>query len=138
MAASTPRKTTTSRKTSAAPARRRTTTRPPADLGIVLDDDAARAETEALVADREPLFTVGGKTYTIPKLVPPSWSLQAYEIAVTAGEPAALAFAAQKLLEPEAWDALVGCDTLSRSGMSTVLQALMDKLLPNGAFVPKA
>jgi hypothetical protein len=136
MAASAPRKTT-ARKTTTAP-RRRPAPKAPVDLGLVLDDDAARAETEALIADREPLFTISGRTYTIPKVVPPSWTLQVFEIAVSGGESDALAFAARKLLEPDAWDALIHCETVSQTAMRAVLKALMDKLLPDGVLVPKA
>lgn len=134
MAASTPRKTT-ARKTTA---RRRPAPKQPVDLGLVLDDDTARAETDALLADREPLFTIGGTTYTVPKVVPPSWTLQAFNVALTGGESKALAFAAEKLLEPEAYEALCNCETLTRDGFNKVMKALIDKLLPDGVLVPKA
>lgn len=134
MAASTPRKTT-ARK--AAP-RKRTSTKPKADLGIVLDDSAAQAEVDALIGDREPLFTIGGITYTIPKKVPPSWSLKAYRIAVEQGSAASLQFAAEKLLTPEAWDALTECETITETAMRTVFDALVDRILPDGVLGPKA
>ncbi|MFI9454462.1 hypothetical protein [Amycolatopsis sp. NPDC052450] len=134
MAASAPRKTTT-RKT--AP-RKSTPPKPKADLGVVLDDAEAQAEIDALIADREPLFTIDGVTYTIPKRVPPSWSLQAYRIAVEQGSAASLHFAAEKLLTPEAWNALVECETVTESKMRTVLDALVDRILPEVVLGPKA
>lgn len=134
MAASAPRKTTT-RKT--AP-RRPPVAKAPADLGIVLDDDAARLATDKLIADREPLFTIGGTTYTIPRKVPPSWAIKAFTVATEQGESAALAFAAEKLLTPEAWTALTDCETVTDEGMHAVLKALMDRILPGGVLGPKA
>lgn len=133
MAASTPRKTT-ARK--AAPRKRAATK--PQNLGIVLDDAEAQAEIDALIADREALFTIGGVTYTIPKRVPPSWSLRAYRIAVEQGSAASLQFAAEKLLTPEAWDALTECETVTESGMRAVLDTLVDRILPDGVLGPKA
>ncbi|WP_328448987.1 hypothetical protein [Amycolatopsis sp. NBC_00438] len=129
MAASAPRKTST---------RKRAVTKPAADLGIVLDDAAAQAEVAELVADREPLFTVGGITYTIPKRVPPSWSMKAYKIATEQGEAEALAFAAEKLLTDEAWEALQECETVTPAAWEKVLNALVDRILPDGVLGPKA
>ncbi|MEV4604803.1 hypothetical protein AB0K15_46570 [Amycolatopsis sp. NPDC049253] len=134
MSASTPRKTAPRKTTT----RKRAAAKAPAELGLVLDDDAARAETDKLIADREPLFTIGGTTYTIPKQVPPSWSVKAFTIATEQGETAALAFAAEKLLTPEAWTAFSECETVTESAMRTVLQALMDRILPDGLLGPKA
>ncbi|WP_336158193.1 hypothetical protein [Amycolatopsis sp. VC5-11] len=133
MAASTPRKTT-ARK----PAPRKRPAKAPADLGLVLDDAAARAETDKLLADREALFTIGGTTYTIPKQVPPSWSVKAFSLAVTKGEAAAISYAAEKLLTPEAWEALQECETVTPDAWQTVFKALMDRILPESGFGPKA
>ncbi len=133
MAASAPRKTSTHK---AAP-RKRVTAKPPVDLGIVLDDAAAQAEVEQLIADREPLFTVGGVTHTIPKRVPPSWSVKAYKIATEQGEAAALSFAVEKLLTDEAWDALGECETVTPTAWEKVLNALVDRILPDGVLGPK-
>ncbi|WP_410644497.1 hypothetical protein [Amycolatopsis sp. lyj-346] len=135
MAASAPRKTTTRKTTTT---RKRVAAKPSADLGIVLDDAAAQAEVEELIADREPLFTVGGVTHTIPKRVPPSWSVKAYNLATEQGEAAALAFAVEKLLTGEAWDALGECETVTPSAWEKVLNALVDRILPDGVLGPKA
>ncbi|QKV74536.1 hypothetical protein [Amycolatopsis sp. Hca4] len=133
MAASAPRKTPTRK---AVPRKR--AAKPPADLGIVLDDPAAQAEVEQLIADREPLFTVGGVTHTIPKRVPPSWSMKAYKIATEQGEAAALGFAVEKLLTDEAWEALQECETVTPTAWEKVLNALVDRILPDGVLGPKA
>ncbi|MFB9924875.1 hypothetical protein ACFORO_25905 [Amycolatopsis halotolerans] len=134
MAASAPRKTAARKN---AP-RKRTAAKAPADLGLVLDDDAARAETDKLIADREPLFTIGGTTYTIPKQVPPSWSVKAFTIAATQGESAAISYAAEKLLTPAAWEALRECETVTPAAWQQVFKALMDRILPESGFGPKA
>lgn len=101
-----------------------------------------RAENEAviaaMVADREPLFAIGEVVYTIPRKVPPSWALHAYNLATTVGETAALAYAAEKLLDADAWSALQGCETLTPDDMAVILNALVDKVLPDGGFAPKA
>ncbi|MFJ1764044.1 hypothetical protein ACIOD2_27265 [Amycolatopsis sp. NPDC088138] len=133
MAASAPRKPTT-RKT----APRKRATAKPVELGLVLDDAAARAEVDELISDREPLFTIGGVTYTIPKRVPPSWSVKAYKLATEQGEAAALSFAVEKLLTSEAWDALGDCETVTPTAWETVLNALVERILPSGAIGPKA
>lgn len=124
MAASAPRK---------APVRK-----PAANKGLVLDRAENRTVVDALVADREPLFTIGRKTYTIPKKVPPSWTMQAFTVASEQGEKAALVFAASKLLEPDAWAALEQCDTLTQADLLVIFKAITDRILPDGAFVPKA
>ncbi|MGW4129496.1 hypothetical protein [Amycolatopsis japonica] len=135
MAASTPPKPTTRKTTTT---RKRPAAKAPADLGVVLDDAAAKAETDALVAEREPLFTVGGVTYTIPKRVPPSWSMKAYRIATEQGDSAALEFAVEKLLTEEAWEALQECETVTPTAWEKVLNVLVDRILPGGVLGPKA
>lgn len=136
MAASTPRKATARKTTTTS--RRKTVAKRPVDLGLVLDDDAARAEVDALITDREPLFTIGGTTYTIPKRVPPSWSMKAFKIATERGEAEALAFAAERLLTDEAWEALQECETVTPSSWEKILNALVDRILPDGVLGPKA
>jgi hypothetical protein len=103
-----------------------------------LDRSENDAVIAAMIADREPLFSIGDQAYTIPRQVPPSWSLRAFNLATTQGETAALAYAAEKLLEPEAWVALQVCETLTPADMRVVLSALVERILPDGGFSPKA
>lgn len=110
----------------------------PGELGLVLDREEASAEVEALIADREPLFTVDGITYTIPKVCPPSWSLMAWTIANTEGASAALSYATKKVLGPDAMTAMISCPTLTKEDTKTVLQVVMDRVLPDGLPFPKA
>jgi hypothetical protein len=124
-----PRKTSTARKRPAA--------KPAPALGLVLGTDEDRSAVAALVADREPLFSVGETTYTIPRNVPVSWSMKAYALAVTDGETAVLNFAARKLLTDEAYMALIDSEP-SDEKLHTVLKALVDRILPEGLGAPKA
>ncbi|MEU0531978.1 hypothetical protein [Amycolatopsis tolypomycina] len=110
----------------------------PGELGLVLDREEASAEVEALIADREPLFTVDGVTYTIPKVCPSSWSLMAWTIANTRGASAALSYATENVLGPEAMAAMIGCRSLTKADTKAVLQAVMDRVLPDGLPFPKA
>jgi hypothetical protein len=126
------------RKTAASkPAAAKPKPAPLPDGVLRLDRAENDAVIAAMIADREPLFAIGDAVYTIPRKVPPSWSLRAFNLATTQGETAALAFAAEKLLEPEAWTALQACETLTPADMTTVLNALVDRIMPDGAF-PKA
>lgn len=120
-----------------------TQTAPPAPVapesrGLVLDRPENREATEKLVADREPLFTIGDTTYTIPKRVPPSWTIQAFTVATEQGEAAALTYATAKVLTPEAWEALSTCDTLTQDDLNAVFRAVMARILPEGVVGPKA
>jgi hypothetical protein len=111
----------------------------PLPEGVLRLDRAGNdAVIEAMIADREPLFVIGEMVYTIPRKVPPSWSMRAFNLATTQGEATALAYAAMKLLEPEAFTALQECETLTPDDMATVFGALVDRIMPNGTFAPKA
>jgi len=104
----------------------------------VLDSAESEAEIERMLADREPLFTVAGTTYTIPKVVPVAWSLQAFNIAMTSGEYAAITWSCAKILDPAAWIALQDCQTLTSKNLDAVFKAVMDKVIPDGMPIPKA
>ncbi|MFD5089320.1 hypothetical protein ACFWMR_01870 [Amycolatopsis thailandensis] len=104
----------------------------------MLDSEESEAEVERMLADREPLFTVSGTTYTIPKQVPVAWTLQAFNIAMTAGEKAAITWACATVLDPEAWLALQECRTLTAKNLEAVMKAVMDKVIPDGMPIPKA
>lgn len=110
----------------------------PGELGLVLDREEAGAEVEALIADREPLFTVDGVTYTIPKVCPSSWSLMAWTIANTDGASAALSYATKKAIGADAMLAMISCPSLTKADTTNVLQKVMDRVLPDGLPFPKA
>lgn len=105
---------------------------------LVLDRPENKTAVEQMLADREPVFAIDGVMYTIPKSVPPSWSMTAIDLAMTQGESVALAWVVGKMLEPAAYEALKSCPTLVPDDLNTLFRILMDRVLPGGAFAPKA
>lgn len=123
---------------------RKTTTRtrkpaPPKSGVLQLDRPENQEQIDAMIADREPLFSVGGVEYTIPRQVPAGWSMQAFDIAITQGEKAALAWSVAIMLGDEGYAALKNCATLTREDLAVVFNAIVDRVMPGGAFnAPKA
>lgn len=138
--ATTASRKTTARKTST----RKTTARkapPGSDVApaglLVLDDEESQAEIDAIIADREPLFQVGGVTYSIPKKVPPSWTMTAVSLAMERGESVALMFGLENMLGEDGWLALRTCKTLTEEKMAKVIRVIVDRLMPGWSLVPK-
>lgn len=133
-----PKTRTTTRKPAARkmPAR----TRKPAvpDGVLVLDRPENHAAFDKLISERQPLFSVDGVVYTIPKNVPPAWSMQAMDLAMTKGEDVALAWTVGTMLGVDGYEALKTCPTLLPEDLHVVFKAIMDKVLPGGSFAPKA
>lgn len=105
---------------------------------LVLDRPENVEAMNKMLAEREPLFSIDGEVYTIPKNVPPAWSMTAIDLAMTRGENVALAWVVGKMLEPQAFEALKSCSTLLPEDLNTLFRVIMDKVLPDGAFAPKA
>lgn len=105
---------------------------------LVLDRPENVEAMTKLLAEREPLFSIDGTVHTIPKNVPPAWSMTAIDLAMTRGENVALAWVVGKMLEPESYEALKNCSTLLPEDLNTLFRIIMDKVLPDGAFAPKA
>jgi hypothetical protein len=106
-------------------------------LGLVLDRSDAQAENERLIADREPLFTIGETTYTVPRSVPAAWTIQAVRIIASDpkhGEAAALDWGFQMLLGEEGYRALTSYMGVSNSDWGVLSKAITDRLIPD----PKA
>jgi hypothetical protein len=114
--------------------RKRTAPKPAPALGLVLDRSDAQAENERLIADREPLFTIGDTTYTIPKRCPAAWTVQAVRISATHGEQAALDWGFQLLLGEDGYRALTSFSGVADSDWLTLSKAISDRLIPD----PKA
>lgn len=114
-------------------------TRKTATPGVLqLDRAENQQHVEAMIADREPLFSVGGVEYTIPKQVPAAWSMQAFDIAITQGEKAALAWSVAMMLGDDGYAALKNCATLTREDLAVVFKAIVDRVMPGGSGAPKA
>jgi hypothetical protein len=129
-------RTTAARKPAARARKPKPTEIPP---GVLVLDRPENVDAFAkMLAEREPLFAIDGVVYTIPKNVPPAWSMTAIDLAMTQGENVALAWVVGKMLEPEAYEALKNCPTLLPGDLSALFRIIMDKVLPDGAFAPKA
>jgi hypothetical protein len=131
MAASTPRK---------APVRKPAARKPAAPKAVPsnvlqLDRQEAVDAVAALVADREPLFSVGGVVYTIPKKVPTAWMIRAVELATTVSEAEAVNYALVQMLGEDGYTALAECQTLTIGDFETVRNAVLGKVIPKA---PKA
>jgi len=92
---------------------------------------------EAMIADREPLFSIDGVEYTVPKQVPMAWSMKTLDLATTQGDAVALDYAVSAMLGPDGYEALTNCKTLMPEDANTLFRIVMDKVLPNRSFIPK-
>lgn len=97
-----------------------------------------RQENVDRLAEREPLFSVDGVEYTIPKVVPASWTIQATNLAMTQGEAVALTYALLKMLGDDGFKALQDCETLTQEDLTLVTKIIADKVVPTkGDALPK-
>lgn len=103
---------------------------------LQLDWPENQDKIKAMIADREPLFSIGDEVYTIPKKVPPAWTMQVADLAAT-NYNAALAMALGLMLGPEGYEALKNCRTLTTDDLTTVFQVVSNRVLP-GVVGPKA
>lgn len=88
--------------------------------------------------EREPLFKLGGKVYTIPVAVPAGWLVMASMIAVESGETQALAWATRRMLGDEGWNALQEAK-LHDEQFAQILKVITTKVFPvTEAGAPKA
>lgn len=118
---------------------RKTTTRRPRAAGttangkpapIVLDDD-----DEDPFAEREPLFSLGGKVYTIPVVVPVVDVLHYGDLWMEQGVTAALMFALRSTLGEDGYRALLGHRKLKQSHMDAIFKVVQGKF--DGSEDPK-
>jgi hypothetical protein len=92
----------------------------------------------AMVADREPLFAVGGVEYTIPKQAPAAWTIKATHLAMTAGDLVASEWAIGKMLGEDGYKALADCETLTLTDFEIVRDAILGRVLPGDGSGPKS
>jgi hypothetical protein len=115
--------------------RRRPTSTPTTTPGVLQLD---RQENKDRFAKREPLFSVDGVEYTIPTVVPVSWTIRATNLAMNQGEAVALMYAMLKMLGEDGLEALQNCETLSNADLEQVTRIIADKVLPTkGDAFPK-
>lgn len=134
----------TPRKTSANPRRTTRKTNPvvkpqaaPEETSSVLrlDRQEALDAIELIVADREPLFSIGGTTYTIPKKAPAAWTMKATSMAARGEELQSMEFVLRKMLGEDGYSALSECETLTTTDFEIIRDVIVKRVYPQG---PKA
>lgn len=70
--------------------------------------------------DREPLFSIDGTEYTVPKIIPTAVGLKAMRKVAELGEIAGTQWLMVYLLGQPAWDALEGCLDLTRADLEAI------------------
>jgi hypothetical protein len=79
-------------------------------------------------AGREPIFSIDGTEYTIPREVPASVGLEAIERTAQEGEAAGSRWLMIKLLGQEGYDALRTCQGLEKSDLAAVQRIIREKV----------
>lgn len=106
--------------------RRAPAQRPPVSTnGHPIDLDAGPDE----FAEREPLFTTGGKTYTIPVRVSAGVALQWVDIVAVRGDSAGLVWALNWALGTEGYFALRSHRTISDEHYRIIRDAVQEKFI---------
>jgi hypothetical protein len=84
----------------------------------------------AMIADREPLFSVGDQVYTIPRRSPEAWTVKAELLAVSDGVPVAAEYAIGVMLGEDGYKALTNCPSLTMTDFEIVRDAILARVLP--------
>lgn len=85
--------------------------------------------TQTKISDeREEIFSIDGKAYTIPKEVPGWISLEALEITARQGEALATRWLMIEMLGQEGWDALRTCKALEPHHIRAVQEVIRLKV----------
>lgn len=107
----------------------------PAELRGFYDDEPAddgpvrlTTGTAALV-EREPLFYIDDKEYTIPKKFGPHLGLVYLRAAESDGRDIALGRVMKAALGPEGWDALCSCEDITSDQLTSIMGKVQDKVL---------
>ena len=79
--------------------------------------------------EREPLFSIDGTAYTIPKVVPGNLSLQAIERMRTESEYAVIAWIMETMLGKQAYRALLDCKAVKPSQLRAITEICRAKML---------
>jgi hypothetical protein len=110
--------TTKSRTRQTTAARKRAAVKPPE-----FDEEYELVELTSTVPDedRVPLFSIDGRVYSIPRMVPQGISLEYLRIARQFGENAAAGRLLERLLGEEAYTALEECPSLDDEKMQKIM-----------------
>lgn len=85
-------------------------------------------DPNAWKAEREPIFSIDGREYTIPVTVPMNISLEAVDVAARLGESDATRWLMVTMLEVEGWDALRKCQDLEPADLRAVQEIIRQKV----------
>lgn len=80
-------------------------------------------------AETEPLFSIDGVTYSIPKIISGSTALAFLKAAREDGEGLATAWLMEEVLGKEAFDALAACKTVTQAQMGAVMTVVKERTM---------
>ncbi|HET9384507.1 MAG TPA: hypothetical protein VFO67_05120 [Gemmatimonadales bacterium] len=80
-------------------------------------------------AEREPLFSIDGKVYSMPKKIPAGVALRALEEVAARGEIAGAAVLFKEVVGPDAYEALRDCKGIDEDGFAAILRIVQDKAM---------
>lgn len=109
--------TSPARTRQAAAARKRAAAKPLED-----EFEVVELSSEAVDEERVPLFSIDGRVYSIPRMVPQGISLEYLRVARQFGENAAAGRLLERLLGEEAYTALEECPSLDDAKMEKIME----------------
>ncbi|HET9234932.1 MAG TPA: hypothetical protein VFP10_12395 [Candidatus Eisenbacteria bacterium] len=85
-------------------------------------------DPEAWTKDREPLFSIDGTEYTIPREVPGFITLQAMEVYRGGGDGAATPWIMERMLGADGYQALLKCPAVTKKNLAAINEVLRRKV----------
>jgi hypothetical protein len=85
-------------------------------------------DPDAWTKDREPLFSIDGTEYTIPREVPGHVTLQAMEVFRTGGDGAATPWVMERMLGAAGYRALLECTAVTKTNLAAINAVLQRKV----------
>jgi hypothetical protein len=76
-----------------------------------------------------PVFSIDGKQYTMPGVIPGSIALQVLERIRTDGEAQATAWAVPEVLGEEAWYALLNCPNIQQHQVQAIMEVVGEHVM---------
>ncbi|MGY6019596.1 hypothetical protein [Streptomyces spinosirectus] len=117
--APTTKSTSRTRQSAAARTRKRAAAKPTP----LVDEEFELVELSSEIPEEErvPLFAIDGKVYTVPKFVPQGIALEFLRLNRQHGEQTAAVRLLERMLGPEAYEALEQCPTLDDVKMQKII-----------------
>jgi hypothetical protein len=76
-----------------------------------------------------PVFSIDGKEYGMPGVIPGNMALRVLELIRTEGEVQAMAWAVPAVLGEEAWGALLDCPTIRKSQVEAIMAVVGEHVM---------